>query len=77
MNVDDFDRVKVSEKRKHPLLLSAGSKEHCEELFAAIKSNNPKRTEIVILRGCNHGNGMYKQIEMYQQALKEFVQKCI
>ena len=40
-----------------------------------IKDVNPKYTEIVILPGCGHGNGMYKQTDMYQSALKEFINK--
>ena len=30
----------------------------------------PKQTDIIILPGCNHGNGMYKQTEMYQKAIE-------
>lgn len=77
VNINDFERVNVVANSKYPLLLSAGSNEHCEELFAAIKDNNPNRTEIIILPGCNHGNGMYKQTEMYHQAIKDFLQNAI
>lgn len=31
-------------------------------------------TTVVILPGCNHGNGMYKQTNLYQSAIKEFLQ---
>ena len=30
---------------------------------------------VLILPGCNHGNGMYKQTELYQGAIREFVEK--
>ena len=33
----------------------------------------PKETEIIILPGCNHGNGMYKQTKLYQSVIKEFI----
>ena len=61
----------------YPILLSAGSEEHLEKLFEDIKTVNPKETEIIILPGCNHGNGMYKQTKMYQDCIKEFINKYI
>lgn len=73
VNILDFERAQTVANSKYPLLLSAGSNEHCEELFAQIQSNNPQPTQTVILPGCNHGNGMYKQTEMYQQAIKDFI----
>ena len=54
------------------LLLSAGSMEHREEQFEEIRRNNPCDTEILILEGCNHGNGMYKQTKIYQEKIKSF-----
>lgn len=77
VDIDDFDRVKVVESSRYPLLLSAGSNEKCEELFEALKSKNPQPTEIVILPGCSHGNGMYKQTELYQQAIRHFIRSII
>lgn len=77
VDIDDFQRVDVVANGKYPLLLSAGSKEAREELFETIKSKNPAPTEIIILPGCDHGNGMYKQTEMYQQAIKKFIQSAI
>ena len=41
-----------------------------------INKMNPD-DDIIILPGCNHGNGMYKQTKMYQEAIKEFIQKAI
>ena len=62
---------------KYPLLLAAGSNEHYEGFFEELKAQNPQPTEVVILPGCNHGNGMYKQTELFQSAIREFVQKAI
>ena len=62
---------------KYPILLSAGSNENLEELFAKIKSVNPNHTEIIILPGCNHGNGMYKQTELYQKTIVAFIAKLM
>lgn len=77
VDINDFERLDVVANSKYPLLLSAGSAEDCEELFETIKSKNPKPTEIIILPGCNHGNGMYKQTELYQRAIKEFIHNSI
>ena len=68
-----FDRLETIAGGRYPLLLSAGSKEDRGEMFEAIKSKNPQRTQIVILPGCDHGNGMYKQTELYQTAIKAFI----
>ena len=68
-----FDRVENIKKGKYPLLLSAGSNENMDEVLQEIKKNNPQDTEIVILPGCNHGNGMYKQTEMFQGAIRDFI----
>lgn len=73
----DFDRIKNIAEGKYPLLLSAGSNEDMDEVLTAIKERNPKETAVLILPGCNHGNGMYKQTEMYQTAIKEFLDRCM
>lgn len=73
----DFNGVEIVKGSRYPILLSAGSMEKQEELFAKIKDNNPKHTEIIILEGCNHGNGMYKQTEAYQGCISNFVSKYI
>lgn len=70
-----FDRVKNIANGRYPLLLAAGELEHREELFRAIEDRNPQPTTTVILPGCNHGNGMYKQTEMYQHAITKFIDK--
>ena len=77
MDVMEFERVDVVTKSKYPLLLSAGSHEDCEELFESLKSKNPMPTEIIILPGCNHGNGMYKHTELYQRVIREFIHSAI
>ena len=73
----DFNGVEIVKTSRYPLLLSAGSMENLVDLFEKIKNNNPKETEIIILDGCNHGNGMYKQTEVYQSAIKNFVEKYV
>jgi alpha-beta hydrolase superfamily lysophospholipase len=69
----DFDRVENIKRGLYPLLLSAGSNEQLEDVLSKIQQNNPKKTEMIILPGCNHGNGMYKQTEMYQNAIRAFL----
>ena len=76
-NVKDFECVDIVSKSKYPILLSAGSMENMEALFDTIKKTNPCSTDIIILEGCNHGNGMYKQTELYQSAIKDFLHKVI
>jgi len=70
-----FDRVENIKNGRYPLLLSAGRNENLDECLTAIQANNPVETQIVILPGCNHGNGMYKQTEMYQTAIKAFIRE--
>ena len=69
----EFDRAKHIADCRYPLLLAAGEMENREELFSQLKAANPMHTDIVILPGCNHGNGMYKQTEMFQGAIKAFL----
>lgn len=73
----EFDSLNIISSSKYPILLSAGSLEEREEDFEKIKKINPKETEFIILPGCNHGNGMYKQTEMYQECIKQFINKYI
>ena len=76
-NIEEFESVNRVALSQYPILLSAGSNEGLEELFDIIKRVNPKDTEIIILPGCNHGNGMYKQTEMYQSFIKQFIKKYL
>ena len=73
----DFDRVSNIAEGRYPLLLSAGSEEHQEETLNTIQERNPQQTSVVILPGCNHGNGMYKQTEMYQNAIRDFLDRSM
>ena len=60
---------------KYPLLLSAGELENIEDFLNELKEASPSPAEIIILPGCNHGNGMYKQTELYQGKIIEFLNK--
>ncbi|MBO5711525.1 MAG: hypothetical protein J6R47_01685, partial [Acholeplasmatales bacterium] len=77
VNINDFEVIEVVKDSKYPILLSAGAFEECQNLFDIIKANNPNETDIIILPGCNHGNGMYKQTNMYQSKIKEFINRYI
>lgn len=72
-----FDSIQTVGSSRYPLLLSAGSNENREEQFRLLRDQNPQDTSVVILPGCNHGNGMYKQTELYQTAISEFIGKHI
>lgn len=71
--VSDYDRVRNIADSRYPLLLSAGSNEGMDDILAAIKNRSPMDTTVLILPGCNHGNGMYKQTDMYQTAIRKFL----
>ena len=73
LDVKDFEVIEHVKQSKYPILLSCGSNENLEELFNNLSNANPKDTEIIILPGCNHGNGMYKQTKLYQSVIKEFI----
>ena len=72
-----FDRVDNIKRGRYPLLLSAGSNEQMDDMLAKIQQNNPMDTTVIILPGCNHGNGMYKQTELYQNGIREFIEKYL
>ena len=71
----DFDRIETVKQGRYPLLLSAGSNENMDDVLSQINANNPMDTTVVILPGCNHGNGMYKQTQMYHDAIQKFVER--
>ncbi len=77
VDATDFDREKTVAGCRYPLLLAAGEREHREDFFEALKKRNPKETTIVILPGCDHGNGMYRQTEAFQTAIKDFIARYI
>ena len=62
---------------RHPILLAAGSMENMEADFEELRRLNPRETDTVILPGCNHGNGMYKQTELFQTAISEFLARYV
>lgn len=70
-----FNRVENIRNCRYPLFLTAGSNENMEDALEQIKQNSPTETTVLILPGCNHGNGMYKQTELYQGALKDFIKQ--
>lgn len=74
-DVKEFESIEIVSESQYPILLSAGSNENFVEVFENIRKRNPKETEIIILPGCNHGNGMYKQTELYQNKIKQFLEK--
>lgn len=74
-DVAKFDRMKNVENSKYPLLLSAGSNEEYDDLFTYLKSISPCEVDIIILKDCNHGNGMYKKTKAYQSAIKKFIKR--
>lgn len=77
VKVDDFECADHVSRSRYPLLLSAGSMENMEDIFADLKNRNPQPTEVIILPGCNHGNGMYKQTQLYQQTIQSFIQSVL
>ena len=48
-----------------------------DDLLNGLQKISPKETEIIILPGCNHGNGMYKQTDLYQSVIKKFISKNV
>ena len=77
VNIDDYNAINIVKDSKYPILLSAGSNEHMDEELNMLKDNNPIYSEVIILPGCNHGNGMYKQTKLYQDKIKEFIEKYV
>ena len=75
VSAEDYDRRETIRGGKYPLMLTAGSNEQMEEVIFLIKERNPQPTTVLILPGCNHGNGMYKQTELYQNAIREFAER--
>ena len=71
----EYDRCETIREGKYPLMVTAGSNEKMEEVLSIIKERNPQPTTVLILPGCNHGNGMYKQTELYQNAIREFAER--
>lgn len=62
-------------KSSCPLLLTAGSQEGLEDDLKIVANACNMPTKTVILDGCMHGNGMYLQTQVYQNAIKEMIKK--
>lgn len=77
VDISAFDRTKTVSKGRYPMLLAAGSKEGLEEVLNGLRDCAAAQTEVIILPGCDHGNGMYKQTELYQSRIKGFIFKHI
>lgn len=77
VDISDYEAVDLVKNSRYPILLAAGSKEKMEDTFRDLAAANPKETEILILPGCDHGNGMYKQTELFQTAIRDFTAKYI
>lgn len=77
VNAGDYDGLHTVKFSRYPLLVAAGSEENRSIVLAKIKKRNPQPTDVVILPGCSHGNGMYKQTEMYQKAIESFLDRYI
>lgn len=75
VSAEDYDRRENIRYGKYPILFTAGSLEEQDEVLKLMQMRNPQPTEVLILPGCNHGNGMYKQTEMYQNAIRQFAQR--
>ena len=75
VDATDYDRRETIKNGKYPLMLTAGSLEEQDEVLSVIEARNPNPTNVLILPGCNHGNGMYKQTQMYQNAIRNFLEK--
>ncbi len=72
-----FNVFEIVKNSRYPIFLTAGSNENMDEVLGALKAANLNETEVLILPGCNHGNGMYKQTSLYQGALKAFVGRYV
>lgn len=73
INAHDYGAKEILKNCKYPLLLSAGENEKLDKIFDEYKAINPSKTDIIILPGCNHGNGMYKQTKLYQDTIFNFI----
>jgi len=77
VNTEEFNAFEEVKACRYPLLLTAGSNEEMDASLNKLRENNPMKTTVLILPGCNHGNGMYKQTELYQSAIREFLEENI
>lgn len=73
----EFNAFETVKNSRYPIFLTAGSNENLDGVLSDLKAANPKETQVLILPGCNHGNGMYKQTALYQDALTAFIGKYL
>ena len=69
----EFNGMELVKQSRYPLFFTAGSKENMEDALTQLQENCCKSSKMVILPGCEHGNGMYLQTQLYQGSLKEFL----
>ena len=73
VDIEDYNGLERVKSSKYPILLARGENEKLQEYFDEIVRSNPNKTKVVVLKGCDHGNGMYKETEVFQSAIKEFL----
>ena len=73
VDIEDYNGLERVKSSKYPILLARGENEKLQEYFDEIVKSNPHKTKVVVLKGCDHGNGMYKETEAFQSAIKEFL----
>lgn len=73
VNAENFEITRRIPGCRYPLFLTAGSEEHMDEMLQQLRTACPTESQVLILPGCNHGNGMYKQTELFHSSLKEFL----
>ena len=73
VDIEDYNGLERVKSSRYPILLARGENEELQEYFDEIVRSNPNKTKVVVLKGCDHGNGMYKETEVFQSAIKEFL----
>lgn len=74
-DASSFDRLETVKNGRYPILAAAGSNEQMDDLLKTIQKNNPMETQVLILPGCDHGNGMYRQTKLYEEAITAFIER--
>ena len=73
VDIEDYNGLERVKSSRYPILLARGVNVELQEYFDEIVKSNPHKTKVVVLKGCDHGNGMYKETEVFQSAIKEFL----
>lgn len=71
----ELDGIKSLSASRYRIFLTAGSEEKMDGDLEKLRRSCAKDATVLILPGCNHGNGMYKQTELYQNALRDFIMR--